>query len=353
MQGFQEKDTRPYPNYNDVFRILDDRDVFRMYMNCDITVGTYNSPMGAVDRHASLSIFYNYAKNKFMFKEHRYGYMGDCIDFVKEMFRYSTSREACMRIMHDFGVEGFHIDPSIAMLPSPGNILHPSKTIVPPKREVDIMVTIREWKEHDIEYWKLHGVDIEWLNLGEVYPISHYFINGSIRYAEKYAYAYIERKDNRITYKIYQPFSKENKWLNNNNASVWELWECLPETYKYLIITKSRKDALSIMSTLRIPSTSLQAEGTIPKPQVMQELKDRFDNIYLLYDNDFEKDTNYGMEYSKRLSEEYDIPMIRIPDEYAEKDYSDLVKRYGKEKAKKIITNLIIKINETRGNHFT
>ena len=34
---------------------------------------------------------------------------------------------------------------------------------------------------------------------------------------EKYAYAYIEFKDGLPTYKIYQPFSENYKWLNNHD----------------------------------------------------------------------------------------------------------------------------------------
>ena len=69
---------------------------------------------------------------------------------------------------------------------------------------------------------------------GEVYPISHTFITkDNKRYtfrAEKYAYAYVERKDGIVTLKIYQPKSTVRKWCNSGNASVWDLWSQLPKT---------------------------------------------------------------------------------------------------------------------------
>lgn len=344
MEGFNNKQVKDYPNFKDVFELLDDADVFRAYLNCDFSIGSMNSPIGAPDRHASFSIFYNHRKSKFMFKEHRYGYIGDCIDFVKYLFSYPSNRKACMRIMHDFGQHQFQLDDDITSLIPPGNISNNIPVVIPPPREIDIRITIRDWEDYDIEYWKSYGVSKKWLDRGSVYPISFYFINGHIRVADKYAYAYVEYKDMEYTYKVYQPYSTHQKWLSNNNGSVWELWECLPDKYDTLIITKSRKDGLSIMSTMGIPSTALQSEGTLPKEQVVDELKRRFLNIYLLYDNDFDKDTNYGMEYSKKLVDKFGFKHLIIPSQYGEKDYSDLVKRYSEQKAVSIIRELINKI---------
>ena len=48
--------------------------------------------------------------------------------------------------------------------------------------------------------------------------------------AEKYAYVFVEFKDNVESLKIYQPFSEFYKWRNKHDSSVWDLWEQLPET---------------------------------------------------------------------------------------------------------------------------
>ena len=90
-----------------------------------------------------------------------------------------------------------------------------------------------------------------------------------------------------------------------------------------------------------IPAISMQGEGYIPKQSVIDELKSRFKNIYIFFDNDFDKDENHGRQYAQFLSKTFDIPYIEIPNEYAVKDPSDFVNKYGREKLKQLVNELI------------
>ena len=36
-----------------------------------------------------------------------------------------------------------------------------------------IKVKVRQWQEHDIQYWESFGISLPWLRYAEVYPISH------------------------------------------------------------------------------------------------------------------------------------------------------------------------------------
>lgn len=343
MQGFQ--DNPPTPSYIDVFNLLDDNMVFSYYVPGLVINSAMPSPIGAPDNNPSFSVFWSNRKQKLLFKEHRYGYVGDCVDFVRILFGYKDNTRACMRIFHDFGIKGFKIDSSIMQIESSDH-----KIIKVPRRLVGnstIQIKVRAWKQHDLDYWIQFGITKEWLNKGDIYPIEYYFINGMPTKADNYAYAYIERKDGKITYKIYQPYNQYgNKWINNNDSSVWELWELLPLHYSILVITKSRKDALSIMATAGIPATALQAEGTIPKEQVVNELKSRFDNIVLLYDNDFDSKVNYGLEYAKKFSNKFNIPYSIIPDNYKSKDYTDLILNHSISKAREVLLDIIKKLKK-------
>ena len=89
-----------------------------------------------------------------------------------------------------------------------------------------------------------------------------------------------------------------------------------------------------------IPSVSLQGEGYSVKPQVMEELKSRFNKVFVLYDNDFGKEENYGRLDGKKLAEEFGLIQIEIPDAYMCKDISDLYKKYGKGTVEKVLTQL-------------
>lgn len=201
---------------------------------------------------------------------------------------------------------------------------------------VDIQVALRPWKPWDREYWSSYGITKEFLKFGKVFPVSHIFLiredeSCTSVPAEKHAYVYIEEKDNKISLKVYQPFSKDYKWINKHTSDVWDLWQQLPLTGDYLIITSSRKDALCIWCNTGIPSCSLQAESYLPKESVINELKGRFKNIFILYDNDFSKPVNHGREYGKTLASTFGLPQIELPEELGAKDSSDLYQLHGRE----------------------
>lgn len=340
MKGFKANSDLPLPNYKDVFRLLKEEEIFAYYIPNLVINGRFQSPLGEKDKHPSFSVFWSYRKHKYIFKDFRYGYTGDAVDLVRYLFNFIDNTTACMKIFRDFNISGFKIHSSIKA--SDGNHSKIIKSIPRSKKKISLKVTVREWKDYDLKFWSKFGINLEALQFGDIYPISHYFINGSIRIADKYAYAYVERKDGKLTFKIYQPFNKVGmKWRSSNDNSVWELWNQLPSSHDILVITKSRKDALSIIFNLRIPATALQAEGTIPKEKVINELKKRFKMIYLFYDNDFDSIENWGQNYANKLSEKFDIPNIFIPDNFQAKDFSDFILKYSIKEAKEMLWKLM------------
>lgn len=213
-------------------------------------------------------------------------------------------------------------------------------------RNTDLQCKVREWRDYDIEYWKSHGISLEWLKYADVYPISHKIvISDGHRYvfgADKYAYAYVERKEGRVTLKIYQPFNKGNyKWSSNINRSVWSLWTKIPKYGDNLIISSSVKDCLNITCNLGIPAICMQGEGYKPKPQVIEELKGRYKNIIIFYDNDYNNPDNPGRKDSIELSLEYNLKRVEIPAGYEAKDPSDLFKKYGKDRYLEIMNEIL------------
>lgn len=215
-----------------------------------------------------------------------------------------------------------------------------------------IKVRVRPWKDWDIEYWNSFGISEKMCRMCNVHPISHAFFtrkdkDGFERTVtvpmDKYAYAYFEWKDGVESIKLYQPFSQTMKWLSKHDHSVWDLWK---QAFKWadvrsdkeVIITSSRKDAMCLWENLNVPSMSLQGEGYLPKPQVMNQVLERFQTVYLWYDNDFKhKEDNPGQDNARKLIELYPtLHNICIPDEYQCKDPSDLVKEWGKDMLREI-----------------
>lgn len=198
------------------------------------------------------------------------------------------------------------------------NITHKYNT------NVKLQCKVREWKDYDISYWESYGITLPWLKWAEVYPISHKIvIKNGVRHlfgAAKYAYAFVEHKENNTTIKIYQPFIKKYKWANGHNGSVISLWSKIPETGGRVIICSSLKDALCISCQLHIPTLAVQGEGYDLSTSAIENLKSRYKRIYVSFDTD-----SPGILNTKRLAERTGFIPI-IPDLGNSKDFSDYYK---------------------------
>ena len=325
---------------SDILDYLTEEQILNMYVDTNRIPCTIQNP-SRDDNNASLSITYS-DKGKLRFHDFGNNFSGGLFDFLMEVFQ-STFKDAVIRVYEDMRKKELPV--KIVR----ENIQETIKQITSVITKIDVKV--RKFRDYDLKFWSSFGISQEWCRFGDIYPISHIFIlkdGVTITLpAEKYAYAFIEFKDGNPTFKIYQPYSENYKWLNKHDKSVWDLWTKLPQTGHTLIITSSRKDALCIWATIGIPATSLQAESLDPKSNVIQQLKDRFDRVYILYDNDFKNATNVGRINGAKLAKLFDLIQIEIPEIYKSKDPSDLYKNHGKEEFLKILNELIDK-NDNR-----
>lgn len=194
-----------------------------------------------------------------------------------------------------------------------------------------LQVKIRNWESYDIEYWESFGITLKWLKFANVYPISHkIIIKDGKKYvfkSDKYAYAYVEYKEGKVSIKIYQPLNKKGyKWLSKHDSSVISLWAQLPKKADKVCICASVKDALCLMSNIKIPSIALQGEGYKISNTAIKELKKRFKQIYICLDNDLP-----GLKDADKLAEETGFINTVLPYFEEGKDIADFYKAKGKE----------------------
>ena len=318
-------DSTSIEKVNDLYS---DFDIAHKYLGITCVPEVINSPLRQ-DNNPSLGLFINNRTNSLWFKDFGSGEKGSLYDLLAKMWNVSKDK-VYDRILED--------------MPAPA-LIRKHGVKVYRKSAGKVEVRVREWRDYDIAYWDSYGISLPWLKFGEIYPISHIILtkNGHSYPipAEKYAYVYVERKDGIVSFKIYQPYSKEYKWMSKHDSSVWDLWTKIPEKGDKLIITSSRKDALAIWSNTGIPALSLQGEGYIPKEHVVQQLKDRYNKVYVLYDNDFQSEENHGRMYGKMIAERFNVTQIEIPEKWESKDPSDLVKNHGRGVLRGVIYELV------------
>jgi len=310
----------------DVMNRVSHADLLSHYFGINSLPVLINSPLRNDDEHPSFFI-YSPDGNKVLYKDYATGDKGDIYSLLQQV-NGMTFSQLIRKIVSEKAFES-----------NSGNLTSssPSKHYTRVQRE--LRVKVRDWQEHDIAYWESYGISLKWLKYAEVYPISHKIIyKGGKRYvfhAAKYAYVFVERKENNVSLKVYSPFLKQYKWDNSNDGSVVGLWTKVPKTGEKLVICSSLKDALCLWANTGIPSIYVQSETTGLSKTAQDVLKSRFRHIFICFDND-----KPGLKDGLSLSLHTGFKNVVLPPFPEGKDISDLYKAKGKEEFIKIVKPL-------------
>jgi len=202
------------------------------------------------------------------------------------------------------------------------------------KKDVIIRKKSRPWSVQDANFWKKYLVSKKILSMFAVEPVSHYWINSSRFSCQSITYAF--KFKNR--YKIYSPYEVKNKWLSNTKKTDIQGYNQLPDKGERLLITSSLKDVMCLHAA-GYNAIAMQSEMQMPSEKLISELKERFNTIDILYDNDFNNVNNPGQTMAKKICDLYGFNNVCLPEEFKSKDPSDLVSRTGSFNELKYILN--------------
>lgn len=302
------------------------------YLNISEVPCVINSPLRE-DNRPSFGL-YTPDGHKVRYIDYATGERGGIFDLLSKLWNIPYD-EVLERVSNDF--LNYETTGRITTKTSEGS----PKIVIREKVKSQIEIKIRNWRKHDQEYWESYGISLNWLEYADVYPISHKIITKrGKRYtfgADKYAYAFIERKEGNISIKIYQPFNKNGfKWCTSTDSSVISLWTKVPTSGNEICICSSLKDALCLWSNTGIPCLATQGEGYSMSDTAIGELKKRFKKVYILFDND-----KAGLIDGEKLSKQTGFTNIVLPKFEGGKDISDLYHTLqDKEKFREAILNL-------------
>lgn len=254
---------------------------------------------------------------------------GNMIELMKLMWN-CTTQEAFMRIEREF---------EETRLSNPTQ--KKQKVEIRKSYESELQCKIRMWNTDDAKYWKSYGINRQWLKFANIYPVSHkIIIKNGVKYAfacDRLAYAYVEFLNGRPVMKLYQPMNTSGyKWSSGMSKDVISLWNNIPKEGEKIVICSSLKDALCLWSHTGIPCVAPQGEGYMLPDNIVREMKKRFENVYICFDND-----PPGLSDSKRLSEVTGFTNVILPSFEGGKDISDYFKsledkRFFRQEMKKL-----------------
>jgi 5S rRNA maturation endonuclease (ribonuclease M5) len=291
-------------------------DIFSYYVGGNFKIGQpINSPLRE-DNNPSFGIF-PALNGDLMFKDFATGSVGGWVKFIQLKFNLPY-RWAIIRVF---------IDLMMSNLPITNSTVHPN--IQYHKKKSSIGLKLSTLRKNDIDYWKQYNISVDLLSNYNVIPVSDVWVNNNLilnRNEKNLIFAYLI--NGKI--KVYSPLAdRGNKWVGNTDSSCVFGIDQLPLQDNILIITKALKDVMTLKS-LGYNAVSGNSETTLLKESTINNLKQRFKQIYVFLDND-----EAGIIAAEKYKDKYELDYIIIPLEYKCKDISDLVKEHGIRLAKR------------------
>jgi hypothetical protein len=326
----QSRPSNVYLSAENILKCISGLDIFKFY-NPNIK-GTTEAFCSDLRRDREPSCRIQVWGGSYLYKDFATGDVYNCFTYVQAKFGVGYA-EALEIINNDFNL-------NLSNTLNPGDKLRLQSGFVSPidakKRRKVIVVEKRSWKNIDINLWSKWGISLKTLKYFEVDPISKFSVDGITTNCTTLSPAYVYKIFKG--FKIYRPLEKDRtrKWRSNTRKEEIQGWEQLPSKGEILFLTSSLKDVM-VLYEMGYNAIALQSEMEIPNEEMIKVLKGRFKILIVLYDNDYDKEVNWGQKAATQIRDKYGIFNICIPEEYESTDPSDLVYNIGMADAKQII----------------
>lgn len=303
------------------------------YLGIPVKKGLFKSPLRS-DNHVTCSFFRGKSGNLY-FKDFA---SGKCLTFEGVvMEKYNCNYHTALKIIaKDFGYTKDSPVKKIAVKIQPK---------FEEEKQTFIQIEAKEFSEPELKWWGSFGITKDILYRFKVYSCSTVFLNRNI-YAQSaqhspiYGY-YFGKKENIEQWRIYMPKRKEFRFIGNVSTKTIQGYKQLAKTGKLVVITKSMKDLMCLYS-LGISAIAPNSETQFVSDKVLEELKQRFKYIVLLYDNDLT-----GVRFTNKIRKQHpELIVSMIPRSTGAKDISDYYYIYGRKNTQEFITNYIKKLKK-------
>ena len=322
-----------------ILQRITQEEIFEHYMGHALNMATrFRSPLRE-DKHPTCSMAY--FGGRLYFRDWSRPNAMDVFTFVQTKLRCSY-QEALRQIADDLDL--WDVPPSLEPTFLENGDGQKS-------RKKEIAVKIQPFSAGDIEWlkswhltsnqtekFKVFSLKYVWLQSrvyhiwSEADPAIGYYFGSDERGSQRWKIYFYRRKD-----------SKRPRFLGNTNRIAG--WVQLPSKGECVVITKSLKDVM-VLDLFGIPAISMQSESTLPYPEIVDELKDRFNHVISLYDFDYA-----GISGAMRMRRTYGIKAMFLTDgrfgttDYKAKDISDYIRDNGPEATQ----NLLIQASDFLG----
>lgn len=310
------------------------------YLHLPVKKGLFRSPLRR-DKQPTCS-FYRNKSGTLIFKDFATGQHLNVFDVVQSIFKCDYF-ESLRIIANDFGIVR-----DSALRKNPGKInLNPIK--IKDKEISKIQIEVQEFTDSELKWWGKYGISKDILRRFDVYSCKHVFLNDQLfaksqQHCPIFGY-YGKKYQGLELWRCYFPKRTSFRFITNWPSKKIQGYDQLPKKGKLLVITKSMKDSMCLYSC-GITACAPNSENLFIPDKVLEDLKNRFKNIVVLYDND--RPGLYNM--AKIRKEHPELTYVFIPKKYGSKDISDFYKDHGRKETLNLIKTFILWLKEHRQN---
>lgn len=328
----------------DILRKLSEENILEYYFGQQLS---FKDKMYSPFRKENRPSFSFKKDTNIIWKDWGTGEAGDCFKFV--MKKYGCTYHEALRIIVNDLLKGKvdRVDNNILTELQIMKEEYNKST----KKYTQIHTVNKNFCITDFNFWNKYNISLPILTRFNVCSVAEVWLSrynypnreyDAYKRIKEYSnsnpsYCYTFQTKEREIKKIYSPCAdREYKFISNEDKDTIEGYEQLPKKGKLLILTKALKDTMSLYS-IGYTACNFQSEAFMPSSSALNELKDRFERVVVMYDND-----TCGIEFAHKISEKHKIDSISIPlIDYEAKDISDLIKVYGIAEATKLMDILL------------
>lgn len=313
-----------------ILELVDEYTLYCHYTGIEFIIPgkAYNAPYYRQDNCPSFSIFRSsHSKFEFMWKDHTTGEKGAIFSLIRKIENLNNNNEVLALINEDFAL-GYNTN----------NPVRKEKIVwytQPEYSDIKIRIMDQPLTELGLKFWDQFGISKELLD---------YYNTGQVKYYWSYVDQQAPTTANDPTfyyrvgeyYQLYSPYNpKQYKFRNDLPENYFFGYLQLSKQGDKLVIDKSSKDVIFCKS-LGIEAVSGKSETTMIPHNKIIELKDRFEEVYIMLDND-----TPGRRQTEKYLDLYPWMKPRFIPEELSKDKTDLCLKIGRQEAEKVIRQLL------------
>ena len=301
-----------------IFSKVSQEEIFEFYLGVPVKKGLFCSPSIIRSDKQPTCAFYKNGKGVLKFKDFA-GPSFDCVGCVMYLFNLSYYM-AIRTIANDFGLISMpKLDKHIAKQKYSGNVISITE-------KAKIQVETKDFSPKELEWWNSFGISLPTLKKFKVFSIKSIFLNGnyfnsSTDSSPIFGYYGGTNSDGDELWRLYMPTKRKYRFLSNWDSSQFQAMKQLPKDGNHCFIIKSLKDVM-VLHEFGFIGIAPNSENVSITPTRFNKLKDKFNNIFVFFDNDL-AGVKGAHKYKKSFPE---VKCIFIKRKYA-KDISDLYKK--------------------------